>query len=214
MTSDLRDIAPTVEDFDRIHRVLADVKRRMLLVTDLFADGLVRDTLERAALQLRMTLESIVLLSFAAHRPLSEQAEAALGRASIDDARKRVRRLNATYWPQPVEMAPGEVVSLEDGFLTEKSWGRAYGLVSNVLHAPNPFAHSDRREFVEPLAQVGNDLLGLTNCFIIDLAETGLGVLCVVNYSDRTAAPIVRVMLNQEKWPSEAEAAIQMFAPQ
>ncbi|MBN9198470.1 MAG: hypothetical protein J0I33_07510 [Microbacterium ginsengisoli] len=210
MDSQLGDVAPTIDDFHRIHRTLAEIKRRMLRVMDTFAEGLRRDTIEQVALDLRMTLESIVLLSFVTHRPLSEQVESALARASISDARKRVRDLNPSYWPHPVEVVGTDYVDVEHGYLREKDWGRAFGDVSTVLHAPNPFAYSDRREFVEPLTELAKKLLTLTDLFIIDLADTGLGILCVIGYDYVNRPPDVRVMLSQEKWPREVETAIRM----
>jgi hypothetical protein len=99
-------------------------------------------TVEYAALQLRMVLELIVMASLATNRVAVEEITAALERKNVDDARKLARNANPHYWPRAV--VPTGDASLEgrsaEEVLAEDEWGRAYGKVSELLHARNPFA--------------------------------------------------------------------------
>ncbi|WP_313479896.1 hypothetical protein [Microbacterium sp.] len=186
------------------------VKTRILRVVELLADGATRRTLEEAALHLRMCLEYVVLISFTSHRSVWEAADRELAKADADAARKKLRRLNPSYWSQPVRMADGVLEDLEEGYLTESEWGRAFGTVSELLHAQNPFAMHDVEKSFASLAEIAQKLLNLTDAFMITLADSGLAFLCHVNYDRAQAAPKVLIMLGQDKWPETFTLAVSM----
>lgn len=97
-----------------------------------------------AAAHLRLVLERVVTASFAASHVLFNQASRDVGAAKdFGEMRKSLKRLNPNYWPS----AFGEVehngvagLGVRTGIgVAETEVGRQFGLVSTLLHAPNPF---------------------------------------------------------------------------
>jgi hypothetical protein len=124
-------------------------------------------TVEYAALQLRMVLELIVMASFATNRVAVEEVTAALERKNVDEARKLARNANPHYWPRavvPTGNAGLEGRSTEE-VLTEDEWGRAYGKVSALLHARNPFAPplnvGETHDYLQDLLPLVRNLLSM-----------------------------------------------------
>jgi hypothetical protein len=125
-------------------RLLREIPNRVSLARNLIdGDGDVM-ALELAALHVRKVLELAIFESFVANRAAVEPIASALHKKDVDAARKLAKRANSAYWPQPVRQVPvgkGEfqLEDLQEGFLRENEWGKAYGSVSELLHAPNPY---------------------------------------------------------------------------
>jgi hypothetical protein len=100
---------------------------------------------ECIAVQLRIALELIVLSSLVSNRSDIGAVATALHKKGPRDARALAQRVNPNYWPKPVKPvldASGRLQDVTDGYLTEPEWGPAYGFLSNLLHAANPYGTS------------------------------------------------------------------------
>lgn len=162
------------EDMNRYADVLQEIRVRLddarsLLATTPGKDARAVVPLERAALHLRMVLELVMLGSLVTHREDAEAVSTALHRKDADEARKLVRRINPRHWPVPVTSrltgaGVREHRAVNSGYLKEDEWGKAYGLVSDVLHARNPFArHPDLKLLRRDLSQLRERLQRLLN---------------------------------------------------
>lgn len=132
------------QDLDRYAGVLGEIKVRVDAVRALPRLWEWQVT-EAAALHMRKVLELLVLGSLVTHRVALGEVASAFHTHDAGSARKLVRRANPEYWPVPVKSvaradAPDELVTVETGFLREDEWGPAYGHLSELLHARNPFA--------------------------------------------------------------------------
>ena len=97
-----------------------------------------------AAAHLRLVLERVATASFVASYELFKEAEQNVqGAKDFGEMRKRVRALNQHYWPSafgPVEYGGNKGLGvISDKGLSESDVGRSFGVVSRLLHAPNPF---------------------------------------------------------------------------
>jgi hypothetical protein len=98
-------------------------------------------TVEYAALQLRKVLELIIMASLVTNRIAVEGIGQALARADADRARKLARKANPHYWPKATQVSGNTFSPMPEGqVLAESEWGRAFGRVSDLLHAGNPYA--------------------------------------------------------------------------
>jgi len=132
----------STEDRERYSKVLEEMAHRLRGAREhLDADPTVA-TVEYAALQLRKVLELIMMASLVTNRVAIEGISQALARADTDQARKLARKANPHYWPRATEVKNdgsfGPVP--DDQVLAESAWGRAFGRVSDLLHADNPYA--------------------------------------------------------------------------
>lgn len=105
---------------------------------------------EVGALNLRFALEGVLLSSLVTHEHELGEITKAIRKADASKAQKRVAAINGRWWPEPIAVteipdpkAPRgrrfEFAPVEDGFMAEGEWGRAYGVVSDLLHTRNPF---------------------------------------------------------------------------
>ena len=101
-----------------------------------------------AAAHLRLVLERVVTASFAASKRLFDKAQKKMESAKdFGEMRKRLKELNPNYWPCSFgyvthDGTVGQGVRPEVG-LQESEVGRSFGLVSAILHAPNPFKKNE-----------------------------------------------------------------------
>ncbi len=132
-----------------------------------------------AAAHLRLVLERVVTASFAASHVLFNRASLEVGTAKdFGEMRKRLKRLNRNYWPSAFgEVEHGGAAGI--GVLTgtgvpEAEVGRQFGLVSSVLHAPNPFKKDNPspEDTFEQLKLLTSNLLEMLPCHIVQLAES------------------------------------------
>jgi hypothetical protein len=132
----------SLEDRERYSNVLKEMGQRLRGTREhLDAEPTVA-TVEYAALQLRKVLELIIMASLVTNRVAIEGISQALVRADTNQARKLARKANEHYWPQATEVKSDSTFGPvpENDMLMEKEWGRAFGRVSDLLHAANPFA--------------------------------------------------------------------------
>lgn len=124
--------------------LLEDMYRRIEQARTFLQPGPKQPALESAALQLRIVIELIVMASLVSNRANVEEITTALADKSVDAARKLARNANPDYWPKAdrAHDAPGKTRQLLpiDGALTEDRWNREWGMLSDLLHARNPFA--------------------------------------------------------------------------
>jgi len=139
---------------------------------------------EMAALQLRKVLELVLLGSLITNKSALAQSEKALARKKPDEALKAVEKLNPNFWPHPVLQVPvkaGALYVLEnvtDG-LKRDEYGRAFGLVSEWVHARNPLAQPlDPVGGREKLRQLYWKLIPLLNHFVIGLVDRDAMLKC------------------------------------
>jgi len=101
---------------------------------------------ECAALQLRKTLELLLLGTLLTNGSALAQSRKVLAKKKPEDARKLVERINPRYWPEPVEQRPGSdgmtysFIPITADVLKREDYGRAFGLTSTWCHATNPLA--------------------------------------------------------------------------
>jgi hypothetical protein len=98
------------------------------------------------AMHLRTMIEFVALGSLVANRPDVERVASAFHKKDADAAAKVVKQINPRYWPRPsaliVSDDPAELWHLEtltEGFLREEDWRAAWGFLSTLLHATNPY---------------------------------------------------------------------------
>jgi len=106
--------APHEDEIQLYGSVLNSIKMRLARVPPLLTFPLSngkatidRHQLEYAALQLRMTIESIALASLVANRRDLEAASIAFHRKDADAAGKVVKKLNPNYWHTRRVLASG-----------------------------------------------------------------------------------------------------------
>jgi hypothetical protein len=100
--------------------------------------------IEIAALHARKILELVVFGSLMNNQDAVAEVSSAFHKRDAASARRIIGAVNPQYWPEPVERiedAPGQysLRPLEGGFLREEDWGKAYGFLSDILHARSPF---------------------------------------------------------------------------
>lgn len=135
--------AHAVEDNDR-YRYAAQMERIKLRVDE--AQRVVTELRDErgllyAAAQLRLALEEIAFASLVGNRKAMEEAERSVALNGWDKAIKSLRAVNPDYWPRGVTEVPGEPIKWEDvsGALVEADVARAWGRLSQLLHARNPW---------------------------------------------------------------------------
>lgn len=149
---------------------LSEIKYRMEYATEKLAHVSEIIEFDSAVLQIRKSIELVVLATFAANRQVMTQVSTALHKKSWKDARKLLRENNPGYWPTPFRGAvdPNGKRSLQplsEPFLTEAEMGGTWGFLSDLLHANNPFSSREidqqRVDRVHEIAAKLRNLLGL-----------------------------------------------------
>ncbi len=135
-----------VEESDRI-RYAGQLERIKLRIDE--ADRIRKEIRDErgvvyAAAQLRLALEEIAYASLVGNRSAMEQAERSLLVSGWDKASKSLKAINPDYWPRGISEFPGEDgnpskwLDVTDG-LSESDVARAWGRLSQILHARNPW---------------------------------------------------------------------------
>jgi hypothetical protein len=129
---------PTQDEIEQYADALRDIKGRMRIAEEYLSETATRLSVEVAALQLRCVIESICLGSLITNVSVLDRTRQQLDRLDYVGARKALRQVNPSYWPQPVDFVQdgGKVAASEvgDGFLTENDVGRWIGRTSEWLH--------------------------------------------------------------------------------
>jgi hypothetical protein len=143
-------MAPSTEymqakDLELYASLLREIKARMAVAEQLLAaTPRSQPNCDLIALELRVVLELLVLGSLITNRNELTAVRAALHKTDASAARKLAKRMNPGYWPKPSrQVADGpkkwKLDPITEGYLTEDEWGPAYGYLSDILHATNPF---------------------------------------------------------------------------
>lgn len=192
------------DDLNRLRNVLAGIKGRMLWLIDLEGNqpGWV---VEAAFLTMRQVLESILMLSFVAHRPYVEDLSKSLLKKDASDLRGFLKARNMDYWPVPAVYKEsdgrGDLIEQNYDYLRENEWGRLHGKVSDVLHARNPYREAlDITALLEDLNRAITKTVALTNSFVITMAHHGAVVFCQLSYENRAQAPRAMVALQADRY--------------
>lgn len=132
-----------VEDNDR-YRYAAQMERIKLRIDE--AQRVITEVRDErgllyAAAQLRLALEEIAFASLVGNRKAMEVAERSVAQNGWDKAIKSLRAINPDYWPRGVTEVPGDPVEWVDvtGALEESDVAKAWGRLSRLLHARNPW---------------------------------------------------------------------------
>jgi hypothetical protein len=201
--------------------LLSIVKQRLAYVDELLTTSLRRGVeIEGCALQIRLSLEHVVLSTLVANRPGAAAVSSAFAGKDANAARKLVRRINRRYWPIAFDFeqqdSPPMWVMAEpsEPYLREQEWSRAYGYCSSLLHAPNPYSYltetasghaglSQRRDQIAQLAEYSRKIQRLIKFHQVHLSEADHSFICRV-YEDHHAEP--RVEVYHRTTPNAADA--------
>lgn len=161
--------------------LLEDMYRRIEQARVFLQPGPKQPALESAALQLRIVIELVVMASLVTNRAKVEEITTALADKSVNAARKLARNANPDYWPKAdrAHDEPGKPRELRpiEGALTEDRWNREWGMLSDLLHARNPFApHLDVPAAHAKMVQLAGELITLLTHHVLKLAD-GKGLL-------------------------------------
>lgn len=125
---------------------------------------------ECAVLQLRLSIELVALATLAANAQVVSEVSTTLHTKDWNEARKLLRQNNPGYWPTPFkdnenQYSKRSLEAIGEPYLTEGEAGKAWGYLSELLHANNPFARNEidqtRVDKVRAIAMKLRNLLGL-----------------------------------------------------
>jgi len=132
---------------------------------------------ESAALQLRKSIELVALGTLAANRHLAVQVSTTLHKKDWHEARKLLRNINPSYWPTPFKDGIGQdgrrsLQPYDEPFLSEDEAGGAWGFLSDLLHADNPFARIEiTQQRVDKAREISAKLRGLLGLHTAELGN-------------------------------------------
>lgn len=162
--------------------------------------------IELAALHLRKVLELILLGSLITNRVEIEAITKALQRKQARQARELVKAANPSYWPKGTKAfgPPGSgVISVDPapGALREDEWDAAYGHLSELLHARNPFKSPlDLTTQRGWLGELRNKIMSLLEHHIVTLVDRDYMLICLM----KTDAGCVEVVMLARDSPTTA----------
>ncbi|MFG1644915.1 hypothetical protein ACGFMK_31930 [Amycolatopsis sp. NPDC049252] len=203
------------QDVELYKVLLTFIKQRLLHVDNVLSTPPVRRIeIESCALQVRISLEHLVLSTLVANRPATAAVVEAFAKKSASDARSIVKRINKDYWPIPFDMErhpskDGVIKMAEpsDPYLKEPEWGRAYGYCSSILHAANPYTYvtgsrtsSNAGDWdrITQLRDYSNKIQRLIKNHQIYLSEIDHSFICAVPENDKEE-PSVTVFVRTPK---------------
>jgi len=184
----------TPDDRERYAAVLTEIVARTQAARAYLNQEATSATIEYSALQMRMVLESIVMGSLITNRAHIEGIASALAKKNARAARKLAKAANPDYWPIPVRVADDVFeVQMLDGVLREDAWGREWGMLSELLHARNPFRSPlDVEEARDSLRRLLAEVLALLNKHVVRLADSDFMVIGQIDESGSYVAPLRR----------------------
>lgn len=181
------------------------------------ADGLLaeppyhRVKIETCALQVRLSLEQIVLSTLVSNRPEVAAIASAFAKKDVSEVRRLVKKVNPRYWPIPfefrkVEEGRGGFWKMEkpsEPYLREDEWGKAYGYCSTLLHATNPYQYllgadadgsqvSQLPDHMKRLKSLSSKLQTLIRSHQVYLSEIDHSFICKVP-DDTSVRPKIEV---------------------
>jgi hypothetical protein len=174
---------PTNEVLRDYTLALTKIHARLLAARRTLAEDSGARSIESAALDLRFALEEMLLSALVTHKADLGEITKSLRSANASQARKSVERINPNWWPKPQDISPGGPGGVQatvsghhdTDYMTADEWGRAYGTVSDLLHARNPFkapgygAHAMR----DQLQEISDSVWRLLKAHTLDTGSPG-----------------------------------------
>jgi hypothetical protein len=163
--------------------------------------------IELAALHLRKVLELILLGSLITNRVEIEAITKALQRKRARQARELVKAANPYYWPKgTTAFGPPRAGAIKfdpaPGALREDEWDEAYGHLSELLHARNPFKSPiDLATQRGWLGELRNKIMSLLEHHIVTLVDRDYMLICLM----KTDAGYVEVVMLARDSPTTAQ---------
>jgi hypothetical protein len=180
----------TDEDMQRYVTVMTQIKLRIDQALAWLEGPPTYPRIEAAAGQIRLVLETVMLSSVITNRGVLERAAAAFKRADHNKAWKLVKKVNPEYWPEPTKQTPegkgryrwGPVIN---GFLREGDYHQTWGIVSEWLHARNPYAElPDPSEAVDELRAIIQSIIRLLEHHSVQLVDRDFVLNCLMHGSE------------------------------
>jgi hypothetical protein len=175
------------EDVNRYGDILAEVKARVDYAVEVLQSPAEEFDLECAAMHLRKSVELIVLGSLVANRMAVEKVASAIHSKRWDVARGLVRSINPDYWPVPLHIeidhnGRTSFVAVTDPILNESEVGRAWGFLSDLLHARNPYSDPiDLRNAADRILDIAQRIATLLSLHSMDLGNADFLIIGQVN---------------------------------
>lgn len=152
-----------------------------------------------AMLDVRMTIEELMLLSVSAHEDVEGSAVQAIrGKYRADYKMRHMRKLNPNFFPDAIDVVPtdelgiaGKFISVDEPYLTEEQAKKFYHLSDNVLHASSVFMSVE--VFDQHVSKLKSFLRlseRLLRTFEIDISGSGFNVMGHLHL-DSDALPMV-----------------------
>jgi len=150
-------------------------------------------------LDVRMTIEELMLLSVSAHKDVAEGAVQAIrGKYRADYKMRKMKELNPNFFPDAIDVVPtdepgmaGKFKSVDEPYLTEEQAKKFYHLSDNVLHASPVFMSVEA--FDQHVSELKSFLRlseRLLRTFEIDISGAGFNVMGHLHL-DSDALPMV-----------------------
>ena len=175
------------EDRQRYANLLAQIKARGDATGVPLTPPVTVFDLESAALNARKMIELVALGSLVTNRSAAERVSSALQKKDWNEARKILRSVNPQYWPVPTtkhQAAPNvfEAGDVTEPYLTEEKAGHAWGFLSTLLHAVNPYvAEPDVMESARRVRKILTEITVLISHHEIHLADTNYMAIALIN---------------------------------
>lgn len=162
------------------------VKLRINEAATLMRDRKDERALVYSAAQLRLAIEEVVFSSLVSNQRALAEAQASLdANRDMGGTRKLVSRVNPEYWPRGVTQVTKvdgvtEWLNRDDG-LSKKKYPQAWGRLSRLLHARNPFlAPLNLKEEGKLIERLIGQLRATLNEHIIKMADVDELLNCQV----------------------------------
>lgn len=190
----------TQQDLERYGNLLSEIKARVEHASKILVNVSERFDLESAALQLRKTIELIMMAAMAVNRQNASAVSSTLHKKNWNEARKLLEKLNPNFWPEPFEdrsitKSTRSLVAVTEPYLSKDDAGREWGFLSELLHASNPFGSpSDDHVTVQRLRDIVTRTSRLLGLHTLDLG--GREHLILATMSEPRTGDVVAIVLN------------------
>lgn len=157
-------------------RLMEEVKRRVGLIRQLHVAEItttcVEFDIELACLNLRRCLELIAFSSLVANKDVySRLHENFSEHWRTEKILEKIRTIHSDFFPVPVRFVSGQLMPVEDDFLTESEFLVLYRIVNEVLHSWNPCRSDTKKiDLIRPVADWARLIWNLLNLHMVTFA--------------------------------------------
>ncbi len=176
---------------ERYCAAMEQIKVRIAAAEHSLGQGIVHPNVESACLQVRLSLETLMLSSLLTNREAVAALSSAYAKKDHDAALKLVRNVNVNFWPRPSTQHPstnGGLLRLEwveTGFLREEDYSTTWGALSEWCHATNPYrSERDLAAGAALVRDVATRLVILLNHHHRTLVDPNFEVICMMAAED------------------------------